>query len=911
MNNTNNNLNLSLNLSPNLIKPLKPLGILKEETIPDGKRNLILPTTDDTNYSNSTKYGKYDTNLFNTSSEFDITNIIPTIEELYKQKVFENIDTYGSIQNINDKTNQKMLDEITNDIKLILEPSSPTFNHMTIDDIRKDSGLIPLIDSSGNPIGSLAQSTQSPSTTKEMAEGFVGIPTNPNPAIITTPKIITDLNDIPDLNSLTNETNSEFNSIANLVDKNINKSNKHLFTQKNLSLEYMRCRLSALYFIENYISVPVAGGRVSMKESDQWNATDKYKIIIDLFQQHDSVLYMSSRQSGKTTTSAMYLLWCMIFFPKLQISYLTLDKNRAIDMISRMKEMMDSLPKWLQIKPKSGAERLTYYELVNGSKISASFVSGSNDPDKVGRGLSSPVVFIDETAFINHAEIVWGALQPSVSAAKIFAKKNGYPNGVIFTSTPNGAGSNFFYNVYQNSVKFDDIYDYENKKLHDNYQKEFSKPEKNSFISVVLHWSEFRSQEWYEEQRKELNFNQRKISQELDLSFLGSDSCIFTDEIIAQLVPKKRQGKINLPYGCELDLYDNLDTESNSFGSYGHLGENPDEVYILGVDTAMSTGSGSDYSALTLTRASDGKPVGEWHGRFSVVKRFAQVVKALIKSLKILYGFGPERLKVVIERNSIGKETVEELIYDESNFDYEEYLFHEVTETGERVPGLYTSNSGKMGQGKRDKMFNIMMTLVNEKPHLISGPILLDELRNLEQKQNGRIEASRNQHDDNVMAWNFCLYVRKYLIDKGELFIKGESKLQAQINSAIVGSVLSAGNTFITPSIGSSDDNGSTNSAFIAVDNTIMNKMTGISKMELKTLEDERTAILKDIAFEAANSVLLADLNPLNQYVSNNEKNGTGKAGGIGNSGNQRADLSRDDYFTQSETFDPSDFMIL
>ena len=81
--------------------------------------------------------------------------------------------------------------------------------------------------------------------------------------------------------------------------------------------------------------------------------------------------------------------------------------------------------------------------------------------------------------------------------------------------------------------------------------------------------------------------------------------------------------------------------------------------------------------------------------------------------------------------------------------------------------------------------------------------------------------------------------------------------------------------------------------------------------MELKTLEDERTAILKDIAFEAANSVLLADLNPLNQYVSNNEKNGTGKAGGIGNSGNQRADLSRDDYFTQSETFDPSDFMIL
>ena len=62
----------------------------------------------------------------------------------------------------------------------------------------------------------------------------------------------------------------------------------------DLQMEFVKCRLSALYFIENYVSVPVAGGRVSMKESEQWNMTDKYKIIINLFQQHDSVLYMSS-----------------------------------------------------------------------------------------------------------------------------------------------------------------------------------------------------------------------------------------------------------------------------------------------------------------------------------------------------------------------------------------------------------------------------------------------------------------------------------------------------------------------------------------------------------------------------------------------------------------------------------------
>ena len=640
-------------------------------------------------------------------------------------------------------------------------------------------------------------------------------------------KIITELPS--DINLKANPTTEELSNAIGAASDDIKKAiainSKKELDSKTMTLELIKCRMSALYFIENYVSVPVAGGRVSMRESEQWNSTDKYKIIIELFQQHDSVLYMSSRQSGKTTTSAMYLLWCMVFFPKIQISYLTLDKNRAIDMISRMKEMMDSLPKWLRVRPKSNAERLSYYELSNGSKISASFVSGSNDPDKVGRGLSSPIVFIDETAFIPHADIVWGALQPSVSAAKRFAKRNGYPNGVIFTSTPNGAGENFFYNVYNNSVKFDDIYNYETKTLYPDYLNEFSKEGKNAFISVVLHWSEFRTQEWYEEQKKELNFNQKKINQELDLAFLGSNACIFSDEVIAQLIPKRRVEFIKLPYGNEFDLFEEID---------------PNEKYFLGVDTAMSAGAASDFSAIVLTRARDGKPIGEWKGRFSVVKRFAQLVKTVIKSLKILHGLNSSTLIVVIERNSIGKETLEELIYDESEFDFEIYLFKEQVGTGnnkEWVPGLYTSNSGKMGQGKRDKMFNMLMTYANENPYSIHGRRLIDELRNLEQKTNGRIEAGRGHHDDVIMAWNFCLYARRYLIETGQLFIQGESKMnRAAVEADLLGMVLQSGNS----SLNETTDN------IIHVDASKLNKMAGVSKVELKARENIKQQIQKD-----------------------------------------------------------------
>ena len=539
----------------------------------------------------------------------------------------------------------------------------------------------------------------------------------------------------------------------------LTEAQKNNLSSVEQQIEYFKCKQSPLYFIENYISIPVPGGRIPMKESEQWNKTNKYRILIELFHQHDAVLYMSSRQSGKTTSSALYLLYCMIFYPKLQISYLTLDKTRALDMISRMKEMMDSLPKWLQVPNASKAERLSYLELKNKSKITASFVSGSNDPDKVGRGLSNPLVFIDETAFIPHAKVVWGAMQPSISAAKIFAKKFGYPNGIIFTSTPNGAGDNFFYNVYQNSTKFDDIYDYENKSLYEGYEELLKDPERNNFISLKLHWSEFRSEEWYEEQKRELNFDTRKINQELDLNFLGSANSLFDDEVIMKLIPKKPISVLPLPFGHTFNLFAELD---------------PMKIYYLGVDTAMSAGPNSDFSALVLIDARSGQQVGEWKGKFSVVKRFAALVKSTIKGLVQEYNLTEENLLVIIERNSIGKETVEELLYTDPIYDpfnYEDYLYKEQVKDDEYVYGFWTSNGGSIGNGKRDEIFNEIMSMVNLTPEFIHGAMLIDDLRNLENKPSGRIEASRGQHDDVVLAYGFTLWVRKTFIKTNKLII--------------------------------------------------------------------------------------------------------------------------------------------
>jgi len=520
--------------------------------------------------------------------------------------------------------------------------------------------------------------------------------------------------------------------------------NKHDYQLK----EYLKCKISMLYFIENYIKIPVAGGLVTMKESELWNNTRKYKDFIRMCQSDktENIEILFSRQHGKTTTIAMVMLYYMLFYTRVPIQMLTLSKDNALDTIDRIKFMHSHLPKWLQVPFKGRGDKKTYIEFENGSTFKTKYVSGSINPDQVGRGFSSPLVWVDEAAFIPHMDIVWGAIQPAISAARIFAKKNNFPTKIFLSTTPNGAGTNWFYNMWINGWDYEEIFDFEKNKPVDNALEILNASEyKNNFTRVKIHWSETgKTEEWYRQQVKELNFNTRRINQEINLVFLGSSNTVFPDEVLAEFEPKKVVQEIDLVYGEKFKLFKELD---------------PNKVYLLGVDTAASTAAVSDFSAMVLTDAETGEPIGEWHGKFSVVKRFAIVVKSLIRSLSDVHGLKPDNLRVVIERNSFGLGTIEEIIYDDS-YDYDNFLYYG-TVRNERVPGIATNKQ------TREQMFNLLLSKVNENPKGIPGPLLQEELRNLEQKSNGRFEASTGTHDDIIMAWNFTLFVRHELIQSG------------------------------------------------------------------------------------------------------------------------------------------------
>ena len=514
--------------------------------------------------------------------------------------------------------------------------------------------------------------------------------------------------------------------------------------------EYLKCKLSPLYFIENYCAVPVAGGMIPIRESELWWSSHKFRQFIKAVHEFDAVEMMASRQHGKTTSALLYYLWAMLFYPKLQIEYVTLDSKRATDAIKRMKEMLAYLPPWLQIGFKGKSEKVTYIELENGSRMNSNYVSGSIDPDRLGRGMSAPLIYIDETAFIPKADTVWTAMQPAISAARVFAKKNGYPNGILFTTTPNGAGANFFYGVWSNAWDSSEIFTGDTLEMIPDASKHLNSDDnKNNFIKFKIHWSETNKDEaWYKQQIKELNFNMRKVSQELDLVFLGSSNAVFPDEVLEMFEPKETTSTITMAYGEQLKLNQEID---------------PTKTYILGTDVAASTAGSAhgDYSAIVLTDAHTGEEVGAWHGKYAVVKRLSVIVKSAIQGLAELHGLTEDNLIVVIERNSFGLGVVEDLIYDDGGFPYEAYLYYYELANGDKIPGMQTNSKS------RDMMFNLLLSNINEMPERARSSLLQEELRNLEQKTNGKFEASQGAHDDVIMAYNFGLYVRNELINDG------------------------------------------------------------------------------------------------------------------------------------------------
>jgi len=509
--------------------------------------------------------------------------------------------------------------------------------------------------------------------------------------------------------------------LSNLQFKSENEVSKY-------AIEFLKCKRNPLYFIYNYVYIPEIGNR--LKYTPERMHTKFLRAVKILYNLHYCIL-MASRQLGKSTIAAALIEWACNFYPGNRAIIINMEKKYAYENLDKIKFIHENLPDFLKI-PITSKGRKSYVDYAHGSKIQAFFYSTTAKPETVARSLTAPILYIDEGAHIRHIDKIYFSAQPVLSTAVKQAIKNKYPYFIFITSTPNGVEGDgrWFYEMWSNGIDSDEIFDENNKlKIKDNKELYNMFPDKNAFCKVKFHWSEdpLKNEDWYNEQKRQLNFDKRRINQELDLKFLGSTTCIFDDEFISSLTPKKPIRYIRLVDEFKLKLFKEFEN---------------DNYYVIGIDTAKSLLG--DKCAIEIYDYKNFEQIGEFNGRLGSVSLYIEGIRNLLQYIESKIG---RRFILAIENNSVGNQVVEDL-----EDDYEDQIFS----PDERYTGINTNSKTKK------LMLSILYDKFINDPNCIKSEDLISQINVIERKSNGSVGAMSGYNDDLFMASAFCAYCYEY-----------------------------------------------------------------------------------------------------------------------------------------------------
>jgi hypothetical protein len=300
-------------------------------------------------------------------------------------------------------------------------------------------------------------------------------------------------------------------------------------------IEITRCIKDPVYFIKNYVKI--VNVDLGLIPFDMWDF--QVEMVRGFHSQRFSIAKMP-RQVGKTTTTAGYMLWAVLFSDDYKIAILANKGDLARDILGRIKYSYEYLPLWMQ----QGIMEWNKGNIVleNGSEISAYATNASGV-----RGGTYNLVFLDEFAFVpqNIAAEFFTSTYPVISSGKT--------TKVIIVSTPHGL--NQFYKMWTDAVE-----------------------QRSLYVPFEVHWSMVpgRDATWREETIR--NTSEEQFRQEFETEFIGSS---------ATLIPgaKLKMLAFNNPAEKEeyLDIYE---------------APKPGHTYMAIVDCAE--GVGLDYSVCSI-----------------------------------------------------------------------------------------------------------------------------------------------------------------------------------------------------------------------------------------------------------------------------------------------------------------------
>ncbi len=489
--------------------------------------------------------------------------------------------------------------------------------------------------------------------------------------------------------------------------------------QEVMKSEFIKCASDPQYFIMKYVYIQTSNGRML------FSLYEFQKKTLHLLSTKDRLLVLKSRQLGITTLCSAYALWCMMFKKDYSVLALAPDQDKSREIITKITFGYDQLPAWLVKMCGAGhtEKNKLSLRLDNGSKAIAA--SGAS---KSARGKTANLLILDEAAFIDNAQELWGSAQQTLATG----------GHAIVLSTPNGAAG-WFYEMWESAENRD-----------------------NEFVPIRLPWQVHpdRNQAWRDRQNEELG--KKMASQECDTSFITSGDGYFDAEDIEY-------------YRQQIESPKSMSGPNNDFWIW----EVPDfnKSYMLIADT--SRGDGNDTSAFQIIDIFTGDQVAEYKGDIDIklypnfiVSKAIEYNNALVIAENV--GISISTINAIIE---IGYKN---LYYSPKGdtTDVHKFMYTDPSmEPDKFTPGFTTSTK------TRPQVFLVFKGYFQDRSINLKSTRLISEISKFIWK-NGKEQAQSGCNDDALICYAIGMYLRNTAMSSVNKGIEMSRALLSSVKSS-------------------------------------------------------------------------------------------------------------------------------
>ena len=515
-------------------------------------------------------------------------------------------------------------------------------------------------------------------------------------------------------------------------------------TKEQILVEYVRCQKSTPYALKTYL--------------ETYDNTVKKYVPLELFPDQESLvndyeeynenIALKYRQAGVTTVTAGWASKKLVFAKKTEPEKVLIIANKldtSQEMANKIRSFIGQWPSWLGVDFSLDKNSQKHFKLTNGCEVKA--VATSKD---ALRGFTPTILIFDEAAFIEADSDFWAACMASLSTG----------GKVIVVSTPNGFDQ-IYYEIYDqsnrgmNEFKISEMYWYRDPR----YTKDLYMVKTNNIIHYLLNkeqyseddiidWSDLKPSErnytdldklisegyktsssWFESMVKKLKYDKRKVSQEIECSFLGSGDNVFDSNLLQDIKENHVREHQNKMMGNMLWIWKEP--------VVGHK-------YIMGID--VSRGDSEDFSSIEIIDFDAREQVLEYVGKVppDVIAEIAFKWANMYKSFVVIDITGGMGVATARKLQEMGYKDLYVDGIDTSN------KWKYVPKSAEKIPGLNFNN----------KRVQIISSFEESMRHdfRIYSSRLYDEM-NTFIYINGRPDHQKGHHDDLIMSIAMCTYV--------------------------------------------------------------------------------------------------------------------------------------------------------